>query len=87
MMSLPYIPPSVVPVSDLSDLDMIGLAASRTRVRLDDGRSATLIRWVTPRRPSQIRVQFLSGSFLTVHKRRVVEVFMEHHRPNAGGVA
>ena len=66
-----------VPVSYFTKGEMIQFAATRTRVELDDGRMATLIRWVTPKRTSQVRLQFLNGNFVTLKKDRVVAVHVE----------
>jgi hypothetical protein len=78
MSNSPVVPrPKRVPVSFFTDGEMIALAASRAQVELLDGRAVTLIRWVTPRRTSQARVQFFSGSLLTVKKRDVVAVYLQ----------
>ncbi len=69
--------PKTVPVNYFTDVEMIHFASSRTRVQLDDGRMATLIRWTTPRRTSQVRVQFLNGNFVTLKKRQVTAVQVE----------
>ena len=66
--------PKVMPVSYFTEGEMIQFAAARSRVHLEDGRAATLIRWTTPRRTSQVRVQFFNGNFLTLKKRQVTAV-------------
>lgn len=73
----PIVPAWRIPVDQFTDTEMIHFAATRHRVELDDRRTATLVRWITPRRTSQARVQFYNGNFLTVHKRRIVTVFVE----------
>lgn len=73
--------PKRVSVSYFTDGEMIQFAASRTKVELEDGRTATLIRWITPRRTSQIRVQFLNGNFVTLKKRQVIAVQVEPIKP------
>lgn len=70
--------PKTVSVSYFTDGEMVQFAASRTRIELDDGRKATLIRWTVPRKTaSQIRVQFFNGNFATIKKNRVVAVEVE----------
>lgn len=70
--------PKTVDVSYFTDAEMVQFAASRTRVHLDDGRRATLIRWIVPRKTTtQIRVQFFNGNLVTIKKNRVVAVEVE----------
>lgn len=70
--------PKTVAVSYFTDGEMVQFAAARTRVQLDDGRRATLIRWTVPRKTTtQIRVQFFNGNFATLKKNRVIAVEVE----------
>lgn len=69
--------PLTVPVEHFTNAEMVQFAAKRTRVQLEDGRRATLIRWITPKRTSQVRLQFLNGNFVTLKKGQVVAVLVE----------
>ena len=69
--------PLTVSVEHFTNAEMVQFAAKRTRVQLQDGRTATLIRWITPRRTSQVRLQFLNGNFVTLKKGQVVAVLVE----------
>jgi hypothetical protein len=67
-------PAHTMPVSFFTDDEMRHFACARARVELDDGRTATLIRWATPQRPYLARVVFYNGNFLTTKKLRIAKV-------------
>lgn len=60
--------------SFFNDEEMRQFASLRARVELDNGRTGTLIRWATPKRPNTARIGFYSGSFLTVKRTQIIKI-------------
>lgn len=69
--------PLTAPVEQFNNAEMVQFAAKRSKVQLEDGRIVTLIRWRTPRRTSQVRVQFLNGNLVTLKLRQVKAVLID----------
>lgn len=69
-----YQRPKAMPISFFSLEEMIFFASHRYRVHLDDGRSATLIRWATPKRPTLARVMFYNGNYATMKLNKIKSV-------------
>lgn len=75
--------PRFVPVYSLTRGALVGHASRRGDVILADGRSATLIAWRTPERPTKARVQLNNArrSYLSVPADSVVYAVDPQDRP------
>ena len=67
-------PSRTMPASFFNDDEMKQFAYLRVRVELDSGRTGTLIRWGTPKRPNTARVGFYNGNFLTVKRNQIIKI-------------
>lgn len=67
-------PSRTMPASFFNDDEMRHFAYLRIRVELQSGRTGTLIRWATPKRPNTARIAFHSGNFLTVKRNQVIKI-------------